>query len=130
MTAAKRATILSAILVALPLWVLAQSRPGEGSELQAGKILSVQAHEEGRPFDWIGRSAIPIYDHYPFYDLTVALNWKTYVVRYESQTGYFPAAWKPGSVLQVRLGRGRLYLVRYDGEEVPASIIRTSLHRP
>lgn len=120
--------LFPAVLIALALPVFAQDRPAPSPnrELQTAKIVSVQPHEEGRAFDWIGRGAIPIYDRYPFYDLSLDLNGKSYTVRYESQTGYYPAAWKEGSTIQVRTGRGRLYLSRYDGEEVPASIIRTS----
>ena len=93
---------------------------------QTGKILAVEPHEEGRAFDWVrgGLTLIPLYDHYPFYDITIQSGGKNYVVRYETQTGYYPTAWKPGSTIQVRLGRGRLYLLRYDGEEVAASILR------
>ena len=118
------------ILLSVPLWISAQDSPTPGTkELQHAKLVSVEAHTEGRPFDWVARGAIAIYDQYPFHDLTLALNGMTYTVRYESQTGYYPAAWKPGSTIAVRMGHGRLYLLRYDGDEVPASLIRRqSLH--
>ena len=118
--------LLLAVVAATTLSVSSQPGPApRGGELQNGTILAVQPHEEGRAFDWVTRSAIPIYDHYPFFDLTIRSGDKTYVVRYESQTGYYPAAWKPGNTIQLRSGHGRLYLLRYDGEEVPAGILRT-----
>jgi hypothetical protein len=136
---APRAIRVIAALMVLGLLVPAQeSQRSTGSpsdaagERQTGKILAVEPHEEGRAFDWIrgGLALIPLYDHYPFYDITIQSGGKDYVVRYETQTGYYPAAWKPGSTIQVRRGRGRLYLFRYDGEEVAASIVRTSSHHP
>ena len=118
--------LLAAILTAAPSLPAQEAPAGTaGGELQTGKILSVQAHEEGRVFDWVSRGRVPIYDHYPFYDLTIQVRGTNYVVRYESQTGYYPSAWKPGNLIRVRPGHGRLYLLRYDGEEVPASIIRS-----
>jgi hypothetical protein len=113
------------ILLSVPLWISAQdSPPPATSPLQNAQLVSVEGHTEGRPFDWVARGAIPIYDRYPFHDLTLELNGMRYTVRYESQTGYYPAAWKPGNTIPVRVGHGRLYLLRYDGDEVPASLIR------
>jgi len=107
------------------------SAPATISRLQTGNILCVEMHGEGRAFDWVrgGLALIPVYDHYAFYDITIQWRGKNYVVRYETQTGYYPAAWKPGNPIPVRQGHGRLYLLRYDGEEVPASIVHDSLVR-
>ena len=70
------------ILLSVPLWISAQDSPPPGNnELQNAKLVSVETHAEGRPFDWVGRGAIPIYDQYPFHDLTLALNGMTYTVR-------------------------------------------------
>jgi len=94
--------------------------------LQPATILSIEPHEEGRAFDWVrgGLTSIPIYDHRPFFDLTVALDNQTYVVRYEPPTGYYPSAWKSGSRVQARRAKGRVFLLRYDGEEVQTIILR------
>ena len=73
-----------------------------------------------------GVALIPVYDHYAFYNIAIQLSGKNYVVPYETETGYYPAAWKPGNPIKGRQGRGRLYPVRYDGEEVPASIVHQS----
>jgi hypothetical protein len=51
-----------------------------------------------------------VHDRYAFYNIAIQLSGKNYVVRYETQTGFYPAAWKPGNSMQVRQGRGRLYL--------------------
>jgi hypothetical protein len=130
-----RAPGIILILLALTLPALAPeglgdsaSGPATISRLQTGNILSVEQHGEGRAFDWIrgGLALIPVYDHYAFYDITIQWSGNLYVVRYEAQTGYYPAAWKPGNPIQVRPGHGRLYLLRCDGVEVPASIVPES----
>jgi hypothetical protein len=58
--------------------------------------------------------------------MTIRVEKKTFVVRYEAQTDYFPSAWKAGTSLTVRLAHGRMYLLRYDGVEVPVSILTRS----
>jgi hypothetical protein len=130
-----RAPGIILILLVLALPAFGRKDPGDSasgratiSGLQTGNILSVEKHEEGRAFDWVrgGLALIPVYDHYAFYDITIQSSGDNYVVRYETQTGYYPAAWKPGNPIQVRQGHGRLYLLRYDGEQVPASIVHQS----
>jgi hypothetical protein len=130
-----RASGIILILLGLNLPAFAQQGPGDRasgpatiSRLETGNILSVEKHGEGRPFDWVrgGLALIPVYDRYAFYDITIQSGGKNYVVRYETQTGYYPAAWKPGNPIQYRPGHGRLYLLRYDGEEVPASTVHES----
>src|SRR5919201_1485353 len=88
-----------------------------GETAQTAKIVAVKKHAEGRIVSWSNRS--PIFDGYPFYDLTLAWNGKKYVVRYESMTGYFPRAWQAGHDVTVRRERGLFTL--YNGQEpVPA----------
>ena len=89
-------------------------------DLKTAKVLTVKAYDRGRIAFWEGR--VPIYDGYPFYDITLAVGQKRYVVRYESMTGYYPSSWKAGRDIQVRLG-GKGKIVLFNGEEeVLASI--------
>src|SRR5438034_7514830 len=75
-------------------------------DVQTAKVLAVKAHERGRIAYWEGRVAI--YDGYPFYDITLSLGQKKYIVRYESLTGFYPSSWKVGREIQVRLpGKGK-----------------------
>lgn len=91
-------------------------------ETQSAKLLAVKAYDHGRIAFWEGR--VPVYDGYPFYDLTLAVGQKKYVVRYESLTGYFPSRWQVGSEVKIRVpGKGRFYLSNGD-QEVPAEIVR------
>jgi len=85
------------------------------------KIVSVKEYDQGRIAYWEGR--VPIYDHRPFYDITLSLGPGKYVVRYESPTGHYPSTWKVGSEIKVRLqGKGKIYLL--DGaKEVRAEVV-------
>ena len=89
-------------------------------DVKTAKVLAVKAYDRGRIAFWEGR--VPVYDGYPFYDITLALGQKKYVVRYESMTGYYPSSWKAGREIQVRLdGRGKMYLL--NGEEEVLALI-------
>jgi hypothetical protein len=88
--------------------------------IKTAKVLSVKAYHRGRIAFWEGR--VPIYDGYPFYDITLDLDQKKYVVRYESMTGYYPSTWKAGREIQVRLGsKGKMFLL--NGEEEVLALI-------
>ena len=119
-------------IIGLSLILLTSSQASRSEShtngLQTATIMAIQKHPEGRAVDWVkaGLNPIPLYDNYPYYDMTIRVEKKTFVVRYESQTDYFPSAWKAGSSLIVRLARGRMYLLRYDGIEVPVSILTRS----
>ena len=84
---------------------------------QTATILAIKKHGEGRIVSWSNRS--PIFDGYPFYDLTFSWNGKKYVVRYESMTGYFPGAWQAGHDATVKRERG-LFTLYNDREGVSA----------
>jgi hypothetical protein len=87
-------------------------------DVKTAKVLAVKAHDRGRIAFWEGR--VPIYDGYPFYDITLTLDQKKYVVRYESMTGYYPSSWK--DEIQVRLGgKGKMFLL--NGEEEVLALI-------
>jgi hypothetical protein len=89
-------------------------------DLQTARVLAVKAHENGRIAFWEGRT--PIYDGYPFYDITLLIGQKKYVVRYESLTGFYPSGWKAGREIQVRIqGKGKMYLINGE-EEVLAGV--------
>ncbi len=94
-------------------------------DVKTAKVLAVKAYDRGRIAFWEGR--VPIYDGYPFYDITLALDQKKYVVRYESLTGYYPSKWKAGRDIQVRLGKGKMFLFNGE-EEVLAQIYNGHLH--
>jgi hypothetical protein len=89
-------------------------------DVKTAKVLAVKAYDRGRIAFWEGR--VPIYDGYPFYDITLALDQKKYVVRYESMTGYFPSRWKAGNEIQVRFGDKKQMFLFNGDEEVLALI--------
>jgi hypothetical protein len=101
--------------------------PKPGENLETAKVLSVDAHPEGRPFDYIDEASTTyIYDGYPFYDITLQVDGKNYIVRYDNMGGYYPSAWKPGNEVKVRVDHGKMYILRYDGVLVDAPILQTS----
>ena len=111
------------ISLAIPAVILATTLVFATSDLQTAKVLAVKEYDRGRIAFWEGRT--PIYDDYPFYDITLSLEQKEYVVRYESMTGYYPSRWKVGSEIKVRLqGKGKMYLLN-GAEEVPVGIFNT-----
>jgi len=134
----KTKTVETFLLAALLLWLvvvvqaktIAQEpdRPAQADEnLQIAKVVEVQEHPEGRPFDYVNESSslARIYDNYPYYDITLQLGDKRYVVRYENMGGYYPAAWRPGNEVKVRIEHGRAYILRYDGVLVNTPIVQT-----
>jgi hypothetical protein len=108
--------------LALPIVtvLLATSLVFATEDVKTAKVLAVKAYDRGRIAFWEGR--VPIYDGYPFYDITLVLDQKKYVVRYESLTGYYPSKWKAGREIQVRLGgKGKMFLL--NGEEEVLALI-------
>src|SRR5260370_35484009 len=121
-----RQVISVLILLLAPVALFSQSQTSQAEKFQTGKVLAVVEHPECRVFDWVNHGTAPIYDGYPFYDINVQMDNKGYVVRYESQTGYHPSAWQPGNEVKARIESVRIYLQRYDGSEVPTSILKPS----
>jgi hypothetical protein len=94
--------------------------------LETARILSVKTYDHGRIAFWEGH--VPVYDNYPFYDITLMVGPKKYVARYESPTGYYPSSWKADSEVQIRLeGKGKMSLLN-NTEEVPVEIVTTHLN--
>jgi hypothetical protein len=88
--------------------------------LLTAKIANVKEYKQGRIAYWEGN--VPIYDGRPFYDLTLVLGDKKYLVRYESQTGYYPSAWQARSEIKVKKQKGKFILLNR-AEEVEARIV-------
>jgi hypothetical protein len=112
-----RRVLLIAVLVTPLVALHAEHGP------PTAKVVSIKKHAQGRVVHWEGR--VPIFDGNPVYDITLRWNNKTYLVRYESLTGYYPRAWDVGREIPVKHERGQFIL--YRGEEaVPAREIASS----
>jgi hypothetical protein len=112
------------LVIPIVAMLLIASLAYAADDVKTAKVVSVKAYDRGRIAFWEGR--VPIYDGYPFYDITLALvqknDRKKYVVRYESMTGYYPSMWKAGREIQVRLGsKGKMFLL--NGEEEVLALI-------
>ena len=103
--------LIIVVLMAVGVTAVAEQGP------QTARISSVKKHTQGRIVSWSGHS--PIFDGYPFYDLTLEWNGKKYVVRYESMTGYYPKAWDVGKEVPVKRERGQ-FILHQGSEAVPA----------
>jgi hypothetical protein len=112
-------------LASLSPILFSQEKMAQAQPRETAKILNVIEHPEGRPYDFVGRTPARVFDAYPFYDINVQVGNQCHLVRYEAQTGYYPSAWQPGSAVQARLGKGVVYLMRYDGEEIPTRILQS-----
>src|SRR5215510_2309829 len=112
--------LLTGLVVLLVTTGIVAAQEVQTENLQTAKVLAVKKYDQGRIARWEGR--VPIFDGYPFYDITLALNDKKYIVRYESMTGYYPTRWQPGSEIKVRQqGKGKMYLLN-GTEEVEVGI--------
>src|SRR5262249_17360033 len=111
------ATILACLLVTTLMFATEEAKT---ENLKTARVLAVKKYENGRIARWEGR--VPIFDGYPFYDITLSLDDKKYIVRYESMTGYYPSRWQVGNDIKVRLaGKGIMYLLN-GAEEVTVGI--------
>jgi hypothetical protein len=88
--------------------------------VMSAKVVAVKKYDHGHILYWEG--LVPIYDRRPVYDLTIAVDGKEYIVRYESNSGYYPEAWKQGNDIQVKRLNGRFKLINGD-KEVSAQIV-------
>jgi hypothetical protein len=111
------------VVVLLPYAIAQGSPAGVNAPVEKAKILDIKEYAQGRLWDWAGR--VPVYDGYPFYDLTLDVGGKRYIARYESMTGYFPSTWKQGGDIDVKLANSRLYLLR-DSEEIAAEDVSST----
>jgi hypothetical protein len=106
--------IIFVFLMAMGVSALADQGP------PTAKVVSIKKHAQGRIVSWSNHA--PIFDGYPFYDITLEWDGKKYVARYESMTGYYPKSWEVGKEIPVKRERGQFILS--NGEDaVPARVV-------
>jgi hypothetical protein len=96
---------------------------------QEGTIQAIDEHANGRIVYWENQGTVPIYDGYPYYDITIRTGTTDYVVRYEALGDYFPAAWAVRNPIRVRFEGPRMYLLEYGDSNVVVRILRQSKAR-
>jgi hypothetical protein len=96
---------------------------------QQGTLQAIDEHANGRIVYWENKGKVPIYDGYPFYDLTIRRSNTDYVVRYEGLGDYFPTAWQVGSPIKIKIKGSRMYLLEYDDSQASVRILRQSKAR-
>jgi hypothetical protein len=86
----------------------------------SARVIAIKKYPNGRVVDW--DRYVAIYDGYPVYDIELQVGEKTYIVRYESMTGYYPHAWNVGNTIEAKKDGGRFLLMR-GSEEIRARIV-------
>jgi hypothetical protein len=107
-------------LAALFLLVACAFAANPKEQLQKAKIVDVVKYDKGRIMYWTGMS--PVFDRQPVYDITLQLDGRSYVVRYESIFGVYPESWKVGEEIQVKKERKRFVLINGD-REIQANLV-------
>ena len=118
--------LLSLTLVVVSAKALAPDPPRwvqSGDNLLTAKVVNVDAHPEGRPFAYANDGSIfaKLYDDYPYYNITLQVGDKQYIVQYDNMGGYYPSAWRPGNEVKIRKHHG-ISILRYDGVLVPVGV--------
>jgi hypothetical protein len=91
------------------------------SDLVPAKVIAIKTYDRGRVQYWEGR--VPIYDDRPVFDITLEVGNDLTIVRYESNSGYYPSAWKVGQQIQVKKKSRGLYVLMKGEEEIPARVV-------
>lgn len=99
------------------------SLAAHAAEVTMAKVVAVKDHSSGRIAFY--EQNLPIYDGYPVYDITIRVDGKHRLVRDESLTGYYPAAWNAGNQIKVKPEHGQFILMNGD-EAVKARIVSSS----
>jgi hypothetical protein len=84
-------------------------------------VIAIKKYDRGRIQYWEGR--VPIYEDRPVFDITFEVGQDHTIVRYESNSGYYPQAWNVGQQIQVTKKSRGLYLLKRGNEEIPARVV-------
>ena len=97
---------------------------GQSKQPQQGTIVSVQEQDVSTPLVRTGAdpARTPLQSHYYLYNVSVQLNCKVYVGRYQSELDDLPSALSPNNSVPVRLKRHVMYL-DFPGDTVKMQIV-------
>ncbi len=109
------------VLLALVVLFSLQSR-AEAQPFETGKILAVERHEPETLCCYSGTDT-PLPSNVVEYDISVRLGDTTYVVRYQTATGYVPTTWVKDHLVDVRVDKHSIYLRTPTGEELRLPIV-------
>jgi hypothetical protein len=111
-------SVLAVIATTVPC-ATAQSK-----ESQDGTIINVQKQDVATPPVRTGADPVhtPLQSHYYLYDVSVRLNCKVYVGRYQSELDDVPPALSPQNSVPVRV-KGRTMFLDFPGDTVKMQIV-------
>jgi hypothetical protein len=114
-----------AALVMAPM--LSASPRTNSSPYVQGTVVDVRKHKMYSPDSTIGGSNpsdAPLTARYYAYDVSVRVDCKTYVTRYETPISYLPSAFTPDQPIQVRLTKHAMYFDLPNDPDMRLGIVR------
>ncbi len=118
-----------AVLVTAPMLYASQTQ-GHSYPYVQGTVVAVQKHKVYSPDSTIGGSNpsdAPLTSQYYAYEVSVRIDCKTYVGRYETPFNYLPSVFTPDQPIQLRLTRHVMYFdLPYDPDMRMGIIHRSS----
>ena len=120
----KKIYICVAALVVAPML---NASPTRTSQYAQGTVVDVQKHKVYSPEVTIGGSNpsdAPLTSRYYAYDVSVRVDCKTYVGRYETPFNYLPSAFTPDKPIQVRLTKHVMYFDLPNDPDMRMGIVR------
>ncbi len=123
----KAFAITIALLVAAAPMLYASHTPSNPSQYLPGTVLSVHKYDVSSPADALTTPTdAPLSSRSYAYDVTVRVDCKTYVARYETAFNYLPSAFTANQPIRVQLTKHVLYFDLPDDPEVKMGIVHRS----
>ena|ERR1700676_5532765 len=116
---------LAAFMVVMPALYAAER--GRSSPYVQGIVVQVQKHKVYSPDSMSGGnnpSDAPLTSRFYAYEVSVRVDCKTYVGRYETPFNYLPSAFTPDQPIQVRLTRHVMYFDLPNDPDMRMGIVR------
>jgi len=120
--------VIVALAVVVPALYASQTQNGSHSYVQ-GTVVDVQKHEVYSPEYSVGGSNpsdAPLASRYYAYEISIRVDCKTYVGRYETPFNYLPVAFTSNQPIRVRLTRHVMYFDLPADPELRMGIVHRS----
>ena len=115
-----------AVLVIVPMLYASQTQGGSNPYVSA-TVVEVEKHKVYSPAYTMGGSNpsdAPLTSQYYAYDVSVRVDCKTYIGRYETPFNYLPSDFTPHQPIQVRLTRHVMYFDLPNDPDMRMGIVR------
>ena len=125
----KNICMVIAMLIIVPMSNASPTRSNSSPFVQV-VVVHVQQHKVYSPDSTIGGSNptdAPLTSRYYAYEVSVRVDCKTYVGRYETPFNYLSSAFTPDRPIQVRLTRHAMYFDLPNDPDMRMSIVRRKM---